>query len=103
MRRWQLCLALSLLASVLYSPVAVGQTAQLLPVGHARAAKDGLFSITGDLTPDLAELARLNGGYVNFVLQATSAGVIEETDFSRYVGDTAITAQEAGRAQRRVE
>ena len=84
-------------------PVQVGQTLQLLPVGHDRAARDGLFSITGGLTPDLAELARLNGGYINFVLQAAAAGVFEETHFSRYVGDTPITAQEAGRGQRPVE
>jgi hypothetical protein len=84
-------------------PVEVGQTIQLVPMGSDRAAKDGLFSITGDLTPDLADLARLNGGYVNFVLQTTAAGVIEETHFSRYVGDTPITAQEAGAAKRTVE
>ena len=83
-------------------PVQVGQTLQLLPVGADQVAKDGLFSITGDLTPDLAEFARLNGGYINFVLQA-AAGVLEETHFSRYVGDTPITAQEAGRAHRPVE
>ncbi len=145
MRRWQLCLALSLLASILYVPAAdaalstqketgpivsglladaadnpvaggvelyawptgrpveIGQTLQLLPVGHDRAARDGLFEIAGDLTPDLTELARLNGGYINFVLQAAAAGVMEETHFSRYVGDTPITAQESGRAQRPVE
>jgi hypothetical protein len=145
MRRWKLCLALSLLASVLYVPAAdaalsaeegpgaivsglladaadnpvagnvelyawptgrpveVGQTLQLLPVGYDRAARDGLFKIAGDLTPDLAELARLNGGYINFVLQAAAAGVMEETHFSRYVGDTPISAQEAGRGQRPVE
>jgi hypothetical protein len=84
-------------------PVEVGQTLQLLPVGHDRAARDGLFAITGDLTPDLAELARLNGGYINFVLQTAAAGVIEETHFSRYVGDTPITAQEAGVKHRPVE
>jgi hypothetical protein len=145
MRRWQLCLALSVLASVVCAPVAdasvsaeqgagaivsglladatdnpvagavelyawptgrqveVGQAMQLVPVGHDRVTDDGLFRITGDLTPDLAELARLNGGYVNFVLQAAAAGVIEETHFSRYVGDTPITAQEAGRPHRPVE
>lgn len=145
MRRWQLCLALSVLTSVVYVPVAhasgsaehgsraivaglladaadhpvagavelyawptgrqveVGQATQLLPVGHDRATDDGLFSITGDLTPDLAELARLNGGYVNFVLQATTAGAIEETHFSRYVGEAPMTVQEAGRAHRAVE
>lgn len=145
MRRWQLCLALSMLSSVLYAPAAdaalsaeegagaivsglladaadnpvagnvelyawptgrpveVGQTLQLLPVGHDQAAKDGLFSIAGDLTPDLAELARLNGGYINFVLQAATPGGFEETHFSRYVGDTPVTAQEAGRANRPVE
>jgi hypothetical protein len=84
-------------------PVEVGQTVELLPVGYDRAANDGRFSITGDLTPDLAELARLNGGYINFVLQAAAGGVIQETHFSRYVGDTPITAQEAGRARRPVE
>ena len=145
MRRWQLCLALSLLISVTYVPAAdaalsaeegagaivsglladaadnpvagnvelyawptgrpveVGQTLQLLPVGSDRAARDGLFEIAGELTPDLAELARLNGGYINFVLQAAAAGVFEETHFSRYVGDTPITAQEAGRAERPFE
>ena len=81
-------------------PVEVGQTLQLLPVGADQVAKDGLFSITGDLTPDLA---RLNGGYINFVLQATTTRGFEETHFSRYVGDTPITAQEAGRTQRPVE
>jgi hypothetical protein len=84
-------------------PVEVGQLLQLLPVGHDRSASDGIFSIAGDLTPDLAELARLNGGYVNFVLQAATAGGFEETHFSRYVGDTPITTQEAGRAERPVE
>ena len=84
-------------------PAEVGQTLQLLPVGHDRAARDGLFEIAGDLTPDLAELARLNGGYINFVLQAATAGVMEETHFSRYVGDTPITAQEAGGGRRPVE
>lgn len=81
-------------------PVEVGQTLNLLPVGHDRAAQDGRFSIAGDLTPELAELARLNGGYINFVLQAAANGVIEETHFSRYAGDTPITAQEAGRSRR---
>jgi len=145
MRRWQLCLALSFLASVIYVPAAdaalsaedkagaivagvltdaadspvsgsldlfawptgrpveVGQTVQLVPVGHDRAAKDGRFSIASDLTTDLAELARLNGGYINFVLYGTADGVIEETHFSRYVGDTPVTAQEAGTAKRPVE
>jgi hypothetical protein len=84
-------------------PVEVGQTVQPLPVGHDRAARDGLFSIAGDLTPDLAELARLNGGYVNFVLQATAGGVFDETHFSRYVGGTPIVAQEAGRRPRSTE
>ena len=84
-------------------PIEVGRTVQLLPVGHDRAAKDGLFSVTTDLTPELAELARLNGGYVNFVLQATAGGVLEETHFSRYVGDTPIAAQEAGAARRPAE
>jgi hypothetical protein len=145
MRRWQLCLALSMLSSVLYAPAAdaalsadegagaivsglladaadnpmagnvelyawptgrpveVGHSLQLLPVGYDRVARDGQFKIAGDLTPELAELARLNGGYVNFVLQAAAAGVMEETHFSRYVGDTPITPQEAGRGQRPVE
>lgn len=84
-------------------PVEVGQTLQLLPVGNDRVGGDGLFKIAGDLTPGLAELARLNGGYINFVLHAVVAGVIEETHFSRYVGDTPITAQEAGRGKRPVE
>jgi hypothetical protein len=73
----------------------VGQTIQLVPVGHDRASRNGHFDIAGSLTPELGELARLNGGYVNFVLQAAAGGVIEETHFSRYVGDTAFTAQEA--------
>lgn len=145
MRRWQLCLALSSLVSVIYVPAAdaalsaehsagaivagvladpadspvpgslelfawptgrpvdVGQTVRLVPVGHDRAAKDGRFSITGDLTPELAELARLNGGYVNFVLQTTANGAIEETHFSRYVGETPFVAQEAGTMRRPVE
>jgi hypothetical protein len=84
-------------------PVEVGQTVHLVPVGHDRAAKDGRFSITGDLTPDLAELARLNGGYINFVLQAFAGGILEETHFSRYMGDTPFTAQEAGKSKRPVE
>jgi hypothetical protein len=84
-------------------PVEVGQTVELLPIGSDRAGKDGRFAITGDLTPDLAELARLNGGYINFVLQAAAAGVLEETHFSRYVGDTPITAEEAGRPRRPIE
>lgn len=145
MRRWQHCLALSFLASVVSLPAAdaapppeqptrtivsgvltdtadkpvpggvdlfawptgrpveVGQTVELLPVGNGRAARDGRFAIAGDLTPDLAELARLNGGYINFVLQAAVAGAIEETHFSRYVGDTPIAAQETGRPKRPTE
>jgi hypothetical protein len=84
-------------------PVGVGESLQLLSVGHDRAARDGRFSVTGDLTPELAELARLNGGYINFVLQATAAGVIDENHFSRYVGDTPFTAQDARPARRPTE
>jgi hypothetical protein len=84
-------------------PVELGQTVRLLPVGHDRAGKDGRFAIAGDLTPELAELARLNGGYVNFVLQATTPGIFEETNFSRYVGDTPVTVQEAGNSKRHTE
>lgn len=76
-------------------PVQIGQTVALLPVGYARAAEDGRFSLRGGTTSELAELADLNGGYVNFVLQATSAGVTEELHFSRYLGDARFTAQEA--------
>lgn len=43
----------------------------------------------------MAQLADLNGGYVNFVLQAVAAGALEETHFSRYVGETRFSAQEA--------
>jgi hypothetical protein len=145
MRRWQLCLALSFLASVVSIPAAdaalsaeseagaivsglladaadnsvagrvelfawptgrpveIGETMQLLPVGHDRAAENGRFSVAGELTPELAELARLNGGYINFVLQAAAAGAFEETHFSRYVGDTPITAHEARTAKRTTE
>jgi hypothetical protein len=76
-------------------PVEVGETIQLTPVGHDRTTGDGRFSVGADLTPELAHLADLNGGYVNLVLQAVSAGVIEETHFSRYVGNARFSAQEA--------
>jgi hypothetical protein len=84
-------------------PVEINQTVQLVPVDHDRTAKDGRFSIAGGLTPELAELARLNGGYVNFVLQATAASVIEETHFTRYIGETPFTARQAGTTRRPVE
>lgn len=145
MRRWQICLALSFLTSIVSvpaveaavpvenragaivsgvltdvadnpvagsvelfawptgRPVEVGQTVQLVPVGNDRAANDGRFNVFGELSPELAELARLNGGYINFVLQAAAGGVFEETHFARYVGETPMAAQEAGQAKRATE
>jgi hypothetical protein len=76
-------------------PVEVGQSVQLTPVGSGHAAKDGRFSVSGDLSPQLAELAAANGGYVNFVLEAASGGGLEELHFSRYVGGAEYAAQQA--------
>src|SRR5262245_19730568 len=81
-------------------PVQVGQAVELTPVGSDHAAKDGRFSVVGDLSPKLAELAAANGGYINFVLEAASGGDVEELHFSRYVGAAEFTAQDASSSRR---
>lgn len=74
-------------------PVQIGETVNLVPVGHVRTGEDGRFSVKADATPELAELAGLNGGYLNLELRVSSAGVNKDTQFSRYLVDERFEAQ----------
>jgi hypothetical protein len=84
-------------------PVRVGESPQLVPVGFVRTGDDGRFAVRSGVIRDVAELAELNGGYVNFELRAFApGGVIQETYFSRYLDSARFAAQAAdGRQVRR--
>jgi hypothetical protein len=83
--------------------VAVGETVQLLPVGHVSADRDGRFAISSDVSPELARLAESNGGYLNLELRALAGRSLQETHFSRYLEEAAFSAQDAGHRDKRVE
>ncbi|MGH8971735.1 MAG: hypothetical protein ACRD0C_00835 [Acidimicrobiia bacterium] len=68
-------------------PVEVGQTVELVLVGRVRTASDGTFAVRSDATPELASLARINGGYVNLELRALSGRLVQETHLSRYLAE----------------
>jgi hypothetical protein len=80
--------------------IAIGQTAPLVSVGQGRVSRDGRFALTSEVTPELADLASHNGGYVNFELRTMAGGTMNEADFSRYLAAPTIAAQGTGKSRR---